>query len=384
LQTPALPLGYAAVTRRSNLHATDCKEGLSNKGDKVLSLIVRRIASAIPMLLLLSLVSFALIRSLPGDPIDVMLGSAQKEIPPQQLQMLRHEYGLDQNPAKQYWHWLEGWFYQPGNTSGQNPVALNALGLSYKDGRPVRTVILERLPATLALVGIALLISFACGMTLGAAMASLNLIAERDESLAGRLAGRAEMLLTTATLAVYSAPNFWLAFIAIAIIARQGLFADLPILGLHAPGDPGNFPDNIPLIVLHLLLPALLLSARRTAKIALFIRSLAVDELNQQYVLMALAKGLSLGQVVWRHVLSNCLLPVVNLAGLSLPGLISGSVLIETVFCLPGMGRLMFESTLGRNYPVLMGLFTLYGAVVVCSNLLADMAQTMLDPRLSK
>ncbi|MBU6453824.1 MAG: ABC transporter permease [Cyanobacteria bacterium REEB67] len=345
----------------------------------MLSLIVRRMLSAIPMLFLLSLVSFFLIRALPGDPVDVMLGSAQKEIPPEQLLMLRHEYGLDQNPARQYLLWLKGWIYRPspGNVK-KNLISQNALGLSYRDGRPVRTVILERVPATLALVGIALIISFSAGLALGAVIAALSLVAEREGGSLARLAAAAEGTIVMATLAVYSAPNFWMAFMAIALIANNSLLAALPVLGLHAPGESAS-----PLAVIgHLLLPALLLSARRTAKIALFIRSLALDELSREYVLSALAKGLSLSQVVCRHVLANCLLPVVNLAGLSLPGLISGSVLIETVFCLPGMGRLMFESTLGRNYPVLMGLFMLYGTVVVCSTLLADMASIALDPRL--
>ena len=357
----------------------------------MLSLIVRRALSAVPMLFLLSIVSFCLIRALPGDPVDVMLGSAQKEIAPEQLSMLRAEFGLDKSPESQYWLWLKGWFYQgkasASNIQGNQQNQINqadlkkstALGLSYRDGRPVKDVIIERLPATLALVGLALVISFASGMALGAALACLSLLSERDGPLAV-WAARAETAAVTLTLAVYSAPNFWMAFIAIAIIARSAFLAPLPILGLHAPGE-----DATALGVLgHLILPALLLSARRTAKIALFIRSLAIDEIGREYVLTALAKGLSMGQVIVRHVLGNCLLPIVNLAGLSLPGLISGSVLIETVFCLPGMGRLMFESTLGRNYPVLMGLFMLYGTVVVISNLLADIASTCLDPRLKE
>jgi peptide/nickel transport system permease protein len=341
----------------------------------VLSLIVRRVLSAIPMLFLLSLVSFLLIRSLPGDPIDVMLGSAQKEIAPQQLAVMRREYGLDKSPASQYWLWLKGWFY-----NGQNDIAAqNALGLSYRDGRPVKTVIIERLPATLILVGIALVLSFTLGTALGAALACLSLISEQDSKLAA-WAGRAEVFAVTLTLAVYSAPNFWMAFMAIAFIAHSSFLAAVPILGLHAPGQPAT-----PLgMVAYLILPGVLLSARRSAKIALFIRSLAIDELEREYVLTARAKGLSVAQVIVRHVLGNCLLPIVNLAGLSLPGLISGSVLIETVFCLPGMGRLMFEATLGRNYPVLMGLFMLYGAVVVVSNLLADIASIGLDPRLKE
>ncbi|MBS2009807.1 MAG: ABC transporter permease [Cyanobacteria bacterium SZAS TMP-1] len=349
----------------------------------MLSLIVRRALSAIPMLFLLSLVSFFLIRCLPGDPVDVMLGSAQKEIPPEQLLILRQEFGLDKSPAGQYWLWLKGWL-GPAGGSGEkakiNDLKRNAaLGLSYRDGRPVKDVIIERLPATLALVSLALIISFGLGITLGGTLACLGLIASQDGNMS-HWAARGETLAVTITLAVYSAPNFWMAFIAIAIIARSALLAPVPILGLHAPGEEANLLG----VLGHLLLPAALLSARRTAKIALFIRSLALDEINREYVLTALAKGLSMGQVIVRHVLGNCLLPIVNLAGLSLPGLISGSVLIETVFCLPGMGRLMFESTLGRNYPVLMGLFMLYGTVVVISNLLADIASTCLDPRLKE
>jgi peptide/nickel transport system permease protein len=334
------------------------------------------------MLFLLSLVSFFLIRSLPGDPVDVMLGSAQKEIPPQQLTFLRREFGLDKSPASQYWLWLKGWFYsgqtnRQGEGKSSDIAAQNALGLSYRDGRPVKTVILERLPATLTLVSIALVISFSLGTASGAGLACLSLVSEQDSKLSA-WAARAEGVAVTMTLAVYSAPNFWMAFMAIAVIAHSTSLAAVPILGLHAPGVAAT-----PLGMLaYLILPGVLLSARRSAKIALFIRSLALDELGREYVLSARAKGLSLAQVIVRHVLRNCLLPIVNLAGLSLPGLISGSVLIETVFCLPGMGRLMFESTLGRNYPVLMGLFMLYGAVVVVSNLLADIASISLDPRL--
>ncbi len=153
---------------------------------------------------------------------------------------------------------------------------------------------------------------------------------------------------------------------------------------MHAAGEPRGDTTGSAAAV-HLLLPGPAFERQKiVAKIALFIRSLAIDELGREYVLSARAKGLSLAQVITHHVLRNCLLPVVNLAGLSLPGLISGSVLIESVFCLPGMGRLMFEATLGRNYPVLLGLFMLYGTVVVVSTLLADLASISLDPRLKE
>ncbi len=329
-----------------------------------MQMVLRRVLAAIPMLFLISLVSFALMRALPGDPVDVMLGAAQKELPSEDLKLLRQEFGLNQSPAKQYLLWLSGW------VKADNVASANALGRSYRDGRPVKEVIVERIPATLTLVGIALVLSFALGLSIGILAAFLNLQGNK----------RADSALTAVLLAIYSAPNFWLAFLALAALASQAGLAmvKLPILGLHPPGAVPTFGAEIE----YLLLPAIILSTRRMAKVALYVRTLALDEIGKEYVVTALAKGLSLISVITNHVLKNCLIPVVNLAGLSLPALIGGSVLIETIFCVPGMGRLMVESTFGRNYPVLMGLVMLYGAIVILANLLADVLNKVIDPRL--
>jgi peptide/nickel transport system permease protein len=328
-------------------------------------MIARRVLAAIPMLFLISLVSFSLMRALPGDPVDVMLGSAQKELPPADLQVLRREFGLDQSPAKQYMLWLSGWV--KSDTLESN----NALGRSYRDGRPVKEVIFERIPATLILVGMALIIAFVLGPPLGALAALLNLSGKNKQ---------ADIALTGALLALYSAPNFWLAFLLLAALANQTVssYINLPILGIHPPGEA----ISVGSAVTYLALPAVILAVRRMAKVALYVRTLALEELGKEYVLAALAKGLSLREVIERHVLKNCLLPVVNLFGLSLPALIGGSVLIETIFCVPGMGRLMVESTFGRNYPVLLALVMLYGTIVILANLLADVLNNLIDPRL--
>lgn len=328
-------------------------------------MIIRRVLAAIPMLFLVSLVSFALMRALPGDPVDVMLGSAQKELPAEDLKLLRQEFGLNQSPAKQYLLWLSGWL------KSDSVASTNALGRSYRDGRPVKEVIIERIPATLTLVGIALLLSFSMGLLLGVVAIVLNLKNKKADSA-----------LTAVLLALYSAPNFWLAFIALAFLASpySSALVNLPILGLHPPGAK----PSLAYAAEYLLLPAIILSSRRMAKVALYVRALAIDELAKEYVVTALAKGLSLKNVITDHVLKNCLIPVVNLAGLSLPALIGGSVLIETIFCVPGMGRLMVESTFGRNYPVLMGLVMLYGTIVILANLLADVLNNVIDPRLQQ
>jgi len=329
----------------------------------IFSFIFKRIFSAAVTLLLLSVVSFALMRSLPGDPVDVLLGSAQKDLPKAELKAITEELGLNQSPVKQYLLWLKGW-------TMAKPEQMTGLGLSYRDGRPVQEVIGERVLPTVMMVGLALLISFGAGISLGAILAYL--------SFRGPVASKVASVLAALATFIYSLPNFWLAFLLVALLALQPHFYTLPIFGLHAPGAEGSALEMLP----YLFLPALLLSGRRLAKIALYVQNMALDELGRQYVLMALAKGLSQAQVIRKHVVKNCLLPVVNLLGLALPAMVGGSVLIESIFCVPGLGRLAVESAFARNYPVLMGLTMLYGVVVTLSSMLADILSSMLDKRL--
>lgn len=306
-------------------------------------------------------------RSLPGDPVDVLLGSAQRDMPKEELAGLYKELGLKESPVKQYWHWLAGWL--PSELVGSK--AGEALGRSYRDGRAVKEVIGERLPQTLSLVGLALFIAFSFGILLGSLLTVLRLSGERYAELA--------KALSTTMLALYSMPNFWLAFLVIALLAQNPSIYPYPLFGLHEPGEP----QTAQTLFIHLIIPACLLSYRRAAKVALFIANLAQEELSAPYVLMDFAKGMGIRQVAG-HVVRNCLSPVVNLLGLSLPALVGGSVLIETIFCVPGLGRLSVESTFARNYPVLMALTMLYGTIVVLSSLLADLLVIKLDPRLSE
>jgi peptide/nickel transport system permease protein len=322
----------------------------------LLSTIVRRCLASIPLLFVLSLVSFAIIKSLPGDPVDILVGSAQKDVSPQIMAQMRSELGLDKPPAQQYAAWLKG-------------MALHGeFGRSYRDGRPVKEVIAERLPATLSLVGVSLVIAFGVGILGGLAMAALN------DSKLGKVA---ENVLITMALILYSAPNFWLGFLAIALVMQIPALSFLPILGLHEPGAGGLYPSFA-----YLILPALVLSCRRTAKVALFVRTSTLEELTKDYVTVARSKGLSKTAAIIKHAAKNSLLPVISLAGLSLPALLGGSVLVETVFGWPGMGRLAVDATFGRNYPVLLALIMIYGTLVVVSNLIADIAQYAADPRI--
>lgn len=323
--------------------------------------ILNRTLQVLFTLFLVSLVSFTLMRALPGDPLEVMMGSTPRDMAPEDLKGLGTEMGLEESPASQYLAWLSAWV-KPDKSSENL-----ALGLSYRDGRPVKEVVGERIPATLTLVGLSLVLAFGIGLSLGALLTTL------PEKLKEALEAALSLL--------YSMPNFWLSFLFVAILALYPALYKEPIFGLHSPGlENGSIFSSVP----YLLAPAFILSLRRMAKVALYVRNLAGQELGKQYVLAALAKGLSRRQVVWRHVLKNCLLPVVNLLGLSLPALIGGSVLVETIFCVPGLGRLSVESAFARNYPVLLSLTMLYGTIVVLSSWLADLLSMSVDKRISE
>lgn len=321
----------------------------------MLGIILKRCLQAIPLLLLLSILSFCLVKSLPGDPVDVLLGTAQRDVAPQQLQEMRHELGLDRSPIEQYVAWLSNW------------VLKGEFGRSYRDGRPVRHIIVERLPATLTLVGSALFLSFTIGTIWGLLMVFLS---PRWRVITALLFGTAVFF--------YSAPSFWIGFLALGVVANNHWLSFVPVLGWHDPGVPAALSWRT---ASHLLLPALVLSSRRTAKVALFVRASTSDELTHEYVTAALSRGLSRATVLIKHIGKNSLAPIISLFGLSLPSLLGGSVLIETVFGWPGMGRLIVDATFGRNYPVILALVMIYGALVVVSNLVSDLLQMMIDPR---
>lgn len=326
----------------------------------MLELLLRRCLQAVPLLVFLSIITFAAVLSLPGDPVDVLVGNAQKDMEPAEIQLLRQEFGLDKSPVEQYLLWVS------------NGVLKGNLGKSYKDGRPVVTIVLERLPSTIRLVATALVLAFGIGLFWGLSMVLLK------QSTVGKWL---EAALFVVALIMYSAPGFWIGFIALTMAGRMSILGDVPLLAVHAAGTPLANAAATLSAFWYVLLPATVLSLRRMAKVALFVRTATLNELGQEYVTTALGKGLSRVRVLTKHVLRNSLAPIINLAGLSLPSLLGGSVLIETVFAWPGMGRLAVESTFGRDYPMILALVLMYGALVIFSNLAADMLELINDPR---
>lgn len=288
-----------------------------------------------------------------------MMGGNTRDIDPRELAAIRSEFGLDQPLPKQYASWLKGF------------IGHGELGRSYQDNRKVMVVIGERIPATITLVGTALVLSFANGIFWGLVMITVR-FKFRSRLFEAPFLGTALLL--------HSVPAFFLGLLLIYFVTVIPLFHSIPLFGPLKCDEPAT-PATL---LKFALLPALTLALSRSAKVALFVRSLALDEITKGYVTTALAKGLSYSQVVVGHVARNCLVPIINLLALSLPTLIGGSVLIETIFAWPGTGRLAVEATFGRNFPVMTTLVMIYGTMVVLSNLVADLMQGLADPRIAE
>jgi len=312
----------------------------------MLRVLASRTIQSLVLLLLVSVVAFALLRLTPGDPGALLYGPNAS---PQELAQVRERWGLDGPLALQYLRWL-------GN------AASGDLGRSYADGRPVLAVIGERMPATLLLAGSALMLATLLGVV-GGTVAATHL-----HSLADRL-------ITLGATALYSIPSFWLGLLLIAIFSLH--LGWLPSGGMRDSLGPTSCSD----MLRHLLLPALALGLRDAGRFARVCRASVLEELGQQYVQTAAAKGLGTVAISTRHVLRNALLPFLTLLGMSLPGLLGGSVVVETVFAWPGMGRLAIESALQRNYPVIMGEVLIVAALALLGNLLADLSYGLADPR---
>jgi peptide/nickel transport system permease protein len=248
------------------------------------------------------------------------------------------------------------------------------MGESFSQRRPVARVIADTLPVSLFLGVTSLALTFIIGVALGVLQAV-------------RLGSRTDTALTLVTTAVYAAPSFWLSLTLIAFFtygaATLGLpsWAVLPAVGMQDPA--GDFTGVTRLLDLlrHAVLPVAVLSAIGAAGIARYARSSVADVIHLDFVRTARAKGASTRSVYWRHVLRNILPPMVVLLALSLPGLISGAVFVESVFAWPGMGRTMVQAISARDYPLILGIALIYGSVVIFANLAADLMLPVVDPR---
>ena len=312
---------------------------------------LKRIAQALPLILVIIAINFTLIHAAPGDPVDILLG--QGEADPQVVAQLREEFGLDQPlPVQMARYYAK--------------VLSLDLGQSFRYREPVFDLILGRLPATLLLMGTALVLSTVLAVTLG-------VIAAR------RPYSALDNGVTLFALAGYSMPVFWLGQLLLIVFALK--LDWFPAQGMQSIRAPAEGFGRVLDIAHHLVLPAVTYSLYHLALLFRLTRAKMQDVLAQDYIQTARAKGLSETQTLIGHALPNALLPIVTVLGLNFGFMLAGSVLTETVFAWPGTGRLLYEAILARDYPLLMGLFVCLSSMVVLVNVATDLAYALIDPR---
>jgi len=323
--------------------------------------LLRRCLLGLLTLTAITFIVYGLARNMPGTPLTVQLGESDpsRKLNPEDQERMKRIYGLDRP-------WHEGYLRWLGN------VVRGDLGRSFSRKQPVTTLIGERIGPTFLISGTALLLTWALGVPLGLyASARSGLPDERASSL----------LLYI----LYSFPTFVAALFLQIVFAvwLRGTSWELPLFGMSdLPADAGTaarFTD----IARHAILPVTCQTYVSLAYDSRFIKANMEEAVRQDYIRTARAKGAGPGRVLFRHAFRNTLIPLVTLLGLSLPGLIGGSVIIEQIFTWPGMGRLFFESIRERDYPTIMGLTLMFSVLTLLGQLLADLLYCVVDPRVS-
>jgi peptide/nickel transport system permease protein len=322
----------------------------------MLAYAVRRLLVAIPLLLGITIVSFAVLHLAPGDPAAVMVGGSEQPIDPEMYKQLVKVYNLDKPLWQQYWLWVS------------SLVRLD-FGRSFSPhGRPVLSMIGERLPITLLLNIVEMLIIVATAIPIGALSAT-------------RQYSTFDKVTTIFVFVGFATPDFWLALLLMILFGVQ--LGWLPISGLRSLNwEYLSFWRQQADFLSHLALPVLVATFGGLAGFSRYMRQSMLEVIRQDYIQSARAKGLAERVVIGKHALRNALLPIVTILGLSLPTLIGGSVIVESVFAIPGMGQLMVQAAFERDYPVLMGNLVIVSTLTLVANLLADLAYSLVDPRI--
>lgn len=320
--------------------------------NRALRLTGRRAISSIPVLLIVVIGTFFLLELASGDAVDaylVSIGGGDAAL----VEQLRQSYGLDQSPLTRLWIYISS-------------LARLDLGWSVGFNRPIAVLILERLPNTLYLMGSATALAFVFGTALGIVAGA------RPGSLSDRA-------LSIGSLALYAVPSFWLGLVLSVIFAVQLRW--LPTSGIETIASGKQGLDRALDIIRHLILPV---SALAMIYLALFLRLMRAgmaEIWRLDFVRAARAKGLTRRRIVWRHVARNALLPVITMLGLQAASMLGGSVVIESVFAIPGFGRLAQEAVALRDAPLLMGIIVVSAVLVIVVNMLIDLVYAVLDPR---
>ncbi len=331
----------------------------------MLGFLLRRVIATIPVVLLISLLVFLLIHAAPGDPADLLLSD---EASAQDIAEARQRWGLDQPIYVQYARFLAN-------------ILAGDLGISFKYADPVISLIGERLPATIELATASILIAVIFGVPLGAwAGARPNSWTDNLGSLLGFFG--------------ISMPSFWFGIMLILVVS--GYLNWLPSSGRGTYGVGGDGQTGFYIAqsliagnmhaardaIAHIIMPAIALGTGMMGIIMRVTRSSVIENMAEDYVRTARAKGLDEGAVLWRHVLRNALIPVVTVVGLELGTLLSGSIIVETVFAWPGSGSLLISAIQARDYPLITGTVIIYTLAFVTINFTIDILYALIDPRI--
>ena len=313
----------------------------------------KRLLQAVPILLGASTIIFFLMHAAPGDPTSIYL--ANPNIDARVIEQMRENLGLDQPVHIQYVKWISS-FMQ------------GEFGYSFSQKRPIADILKDTIPNTLILSGVALAIIFLLGIVIG------TLQAVRQYSWGDNLA-------TALAFFFYSMPSFWFGLMLILLFAYKLQWlpaSQMTSVNYEFMSGSAQLVDRLK----HLLLPALALGVGGAASVARYMRSGMLEQVRQDYVRTARAKGLSERKVIFKHAMRNALIPVITLLGLFLPFLMAGAVLIETVFAWPGMGRTIVTAIFQRDYPVVLATAFVISVMVILGNLIADMLYSIVDPRI--
>lgn len=314
-----------------------------------------RMIKVLMVLITVIVCNFALVRLAPGDPVSVIAGEAGAS-DAAFVASLREEFRLDDPLFVQLGTYLTN-------------VATGDLGYSYRQRRPVADLIWERMPATLLLTGTAFVLSLVVGVALGI--------------FAGRKRGTwGDNALVVLCLFGYALPAFWLGLVLVLVFSVWLQW--LPAFGMQTLGFTGSWWGQVGDLASHLVLPAITLAAYYIALYTRVMRSSMADVQTSDFVKTAYAKGLSRRRIIGVHMLRNASLPVITLAGVQAGQLIGGSIVVETVFAWPGIGRLALDSLLQREYMVLMGVFIITSVMVIVLNIITDIILAIVDPRIRR
>ncbi len=323
----------------------------------MLKYIAKRLLLSVPLVLAIVTATFFMAHLAPGDPMDMYLEpQRQRQVDPEVIELLRKKYGLDQPIHVQYVTWLKN-------------VAQGDFGESFRHRRPVKDMLVEAVPYTLQLTILAIVLDALFGISLGI-ISAVKQYSKLDKTV------------TIGSLIIYAMPSFWLALMLIMVFSvNLGWFPTSQTRSMNYENLTfiGKMLDR----AWHLVLPVFVMGIAGAAGTARYMRSRLLEVLNEEYITAARARGFREKTVIMKHALRNAMIPIVTIYGMSLPFLLGGATIIETIFAWPGMGRMTVSAVGGRDYPIIMATVMIAAVLTVLGNLLADITYAAVDPRVS-